>query len=684
MTTFVSVSNVDGTRTKRLHQGTLFVIRLNFLVFLIISLLALCGCSQSFWGQTVVQNDAAAVTETAPVESLAHDSSGPAGSPGDNAPETFAQADAALDPQADTPTSIMVADLPPEPPLISNDGNDLSADQQPMAAGDGEIVLGIPILTGEALLRAAAEASNIAQSPEKATQFSLDEALDFCQAAQDFWQKGELENALEALDQAYSLILNVDTYDSPKLMQQKEDLRFLISKRILEIYASRNIVVNGGHNAIPIVLNRHVQREINLFTKGNERQFFVDSYRRSGAYRSKIVEALRAAGLPEDLSWLPLIESGFKVRALSRARALGLWQFIPSTGYKFGLKRDKYIDERIDPEKATAAAIAYLKELHSIFGDWATVLAAYNCGEGRVLRVIRTQNINYLDNFWDLYERLPRETARYVPRFLATLHILQNMERYGLDVAALDAPLEYDTIEVARQVQLKDIAAHIDTTQSALVRLNPELRHKILPPERYQLKVPPQSGPQLLAVLDTIPVSYPPRPAYIYHRVRYGETLSTIARRHRTSVRKIMRANGLRRSHYIVAGKKLKIPQRGTVITRVPTGRAPVSSDASTHVVRSGDSLWIIAKMYNTTTKKIQQENNFYSTNLTIGQELKIPGRQKLVKPPTNGQKTYRVKRGDSPYHIAVLHNMPLERFLRINDLTPRSKIYPGQEVSVE
>jgi membrane-bound lytic murein transglycosylase D len=101
-------------------------------------------------------------------------------------------------------------------------------------------------------------------------------------------------------------------------------------------------------------------------------------------------------------------------------------------------------------------------------------------------------------------------------------------------------------------------------------------------------------------------------------------------------------------------------------------------------VVKSGDSLWIIAKMYNTTTKKIQQENNLYTTKLTIGQELKIPGRQKVSKPLSNGHKTYTVKRGDSPYHIAVLHNMPLERFLRINDLTPRSKIYPGQEVSVE
>ncbi len=267
-----------------------------------------------------------------------------------------------------------------------------------------------------------------AAAPAQKVQTDLDDALDLCQLSQDYWQQGELENAVDALDRAYALILSVDTSDQPKLIQQKEDLRFMISKRILEIYASRNIVINGNHKAIPITINRHVQAEIDLFTKGRERRFFVDSYKRSGRYRDKIVESLQEAGLPQELSWLPLIESGFKVNALSRSRALGMWQFIPSTGYKFGLSRDKFIDQRMDPERSTRAAIEYLKELHRLFGDWSTVLAAYNCGEGRVLRLIRGQNINYLDNFWDLYQRLPRETARYVPRFLATLHILNNPE----------------------------------------------------------------------------------------------------------------------------------------------------------------------------------------------------------------------------------------------------------------
>ena len=516
----------------------------------------------------------------------------------------------------------------------------------------------------------------------KSNQSLLDEALDLCQVSQDFWQNGELENALDALDQAYALILRVDPSDPTKLTQQKEDLRYMISKRILEIYASRNIVVNGSYNAIPRVMNKHVQAEIDRFTKGNERDFFIEAYQRSGRYRPYIVDALKEAGLPEELSWLPLIESGFKVKALSRSRALGLWQFIPSTGYKFGLNRDKFIDERMDPTKSTQAAIEYLKELHAIFGDWTTVLAAYNCGEGKVLNVIRRQNVNYLDNFWDLYERLPRETARYVPRFLATLHILDQPQMFGLNLNDVDVPFQYETASISKQVRLKDVARSIGVEEELLSDLNPELRHKICPEQLYPLKVPLAKREILLSQLDKIPIAEPPRAAYVYHRVRPGETLSLIAKRYRTSISGIMRANNLRRSNYIVAGRLLKIPQRGYIYA-APTIQAPKYDRSVVHVVKKGDSLWTIAKQYGTTTKTIQQLNHLNTTQLHKGQVLTIFENQ---QPPmkTDGLSTYEVRPGDSPFQIAKRHNMDLARFLSLNQLWPNDRIYPGQTVYVE
>lgn len=545
--------------------------------------------------------------------------------------------------------------------------------------GDEDAVLDAE---GEELKLAPGNGQAVAKAEDHPGQPLLDEALDFCEVAQSFWQKGELENALEALDKAYSLILEVDTLEDAKLIQQKEDLRFLISKRILEIYASRNIVVNGSYHEIPLAMNRHVEKEIQRFT-GIERQFFQESYQRSGFYRPYILEALKKEGMPEELSWLPLIESGFKVRALSRARALGLWQFIPSTGYKFGLKRNSHVDERLDFIKATDAAIAYLKELHSVFGDWATVLAAYNCGEGRVLKVIRTQNINYLDNFWDLYQRLPLETARYVPRFFATLHIIRNPEKYGFTDLATDPPLEFDTIEINRQAHLKSISKTTGIDLSELQVLNPELRYQILPAETYTLRVPIGSQEAVTANLEAIPVTQLPQRSYVWHRVRRGESLSTIARRYRTSIGKIKRANNLR-SSMIRAGRKLKIPQRGYVASRKRTVQPSAVSTSGVHRVHKGDSLWIIAKRYGTTVQKIRTLNDLSTSHLYIGQALKIPGFKPEPLPDTSQLNTYAVQRGDSPFTIAQKHNMPLERLLRINRLTPRSKIFPGQKLYIE
>jgi peptidoglycan lytic transglycosylase D len=264
------------------------------------------------------------------------------------------------------------------------------------------------------------------------------------------------------------------------------------------------------------------------------------------------------------------------------------------------------------------------------------------------------------------------------------LHIINNPEKYGLDSISLDPPLKFEVVPVSKQIHLRNIAKIIGTTETMLCELNPELRYRILPPEKYPLKVPPGKGELLLANLDSIPVSSPPQLAYVYHRVRFGESLSTIASKYRTSVKSIVRANNIHKQNFIVAGQKLKIPRKGAVVYRSTKYDQPVRERPAIHVVKSGDSLWILAKRYDTTTQKIQEANDLQTTNLYIGQSLKIPGESEEDQESGQTLKTYEVKRGDSPFQIAEHYKMPLEKFLRINRLTPRSTIFPGQRLYVE
>ncbi len=478
-----------------------------------------------------------------------------------------------------------------------------------------------PVIGNEDTFSAPAETENGDTTVKE--EDLLDTALESCNTAQELWSQNNPEKAIDALDEAYQLLLKVDTESHPELVRQTEDLRFMISKRILEIYTSRFTTVNGSNKEIPLTMNANVEREIKSF-QGYEREFFTEGVKRSGKYREAMVKALKEAGMPEELSWLPLVESWFKVNALSPARALGLWQFIPSTGYRFGLKRDTWIDERLSPEKATKAAIAYLKELHRMFGDWTTVLAAYNCGEGNVLRVIRQQKINYLDNFWDLYGRLPNETARYVPRFLATLHIMQDPAKYGFTFEQLDSPPLYESINIEKQVQLKTLADYMDVTFEEFSALNPELRRQATPPVNYSLNVPVGTGNILLSKLETLPSWTPQNNEYndyTFYTIKRGDTLSRIAAKYRTNVDTIIKANKISRRSSLDIGQKL----------RVPLGRGSdmlsFNDDAVSgkkYRARKGETLKTIAKKFNTNTAQLKKINNLTSSLLYEGQILKV------------------------------------------------------------
>jgi membrane-bound lytic murein transglycosylase D len=456
----------------------------------------------------------------------------------------------------------------------------------------------------------------------------LEEALNTYQDALAIWEKGDQDPALQALDEAYSLILKAQLPADSPLCQEKNDLRLLIAQKIQQIYASRLVVIGDNHKTIPLVENKDVSEEILSF-QTKERKPFEEAYMRSGFYREMILEELRKEGLPDELCWLPLIESGFKVKALSKARALGLWQFISSSGYRFGLKRDRWIDERMDPLKSTCAAVKYLAELHSFFGDWTTVLAAYNCGEIRVQNVIRTQRIDYLDNFWDLYRQLPRETARFVPRFIAAVLIIKNPEKYGFELPQPYPPLQFEAITVNHPFRLSALASSLGVDATELAFLNPELRFESTPGYDYTLRVPVGCGDKTLVALNTIPRWIPPEAQFIWHYVRRGESLSTIAQKHRTTVSAIARANGLRSVHYIRPGQRLKIPGRGAVSTSAQLVPNPslLPGEKATYTIQQGDTLFSIARKFS------MKFEDFLALNGLSGEATIYPGQKVLVIP---------------------------------------------------
>jgi len=543
----------------------------------------------------------------------------------------------------------------------------------------------------------------------------MEKALDLLEVADNYWENGDVENTINTLDKAYALILDAD--GDVAISRQKDDLRLLISKRLLSVYSSKQTATSGKASEIPLTINEAVEREIRSF-QTVERDFFIAAYQRSGMYRPVIVKELKKARIPEELSWLPFVESGFKIKALSRARALGLWQFIPSTGYKYGLGRDEWIDERMDVEKSTQAAIAYLKELHGMFGDWLTALAAYNCGEGKVLRVISLQHINYFDRFWDLYNLLPRETARYVPRFLATLNIIKNPQKYGFDLGDTEKPIAVETVKVNKIMKLEDIASRIEMSDEKLHLINSDLRYKITPDREYDLKIPKESLAKFNSVASEIPESEKPRfllarTVFIRHRVKSGESVNSIAGKYGVPASRIISYNRLNPQKALVAGKRLTIP----IIKekRYAKGKSRQKNDkiqlsSGQYKVKKGDTLQVIAQRSDTTEAQIKELNNLKTDTIRAGQVLKVSPNENITnsaEKKDNATKTaqktkitnkilsaadvdklgtnkYIVTKGDNLYSISRKNNTNVAKLKELNNLSDDEKIIPGQILIVK
>ena len=294
-------------------------------------------------------------------------------------------------------------------------------------------------------------------------------------------------------------------------------------------------------------------------------------------YEPIIEQALDVHGVPNELKYLPVIESALNPVAVSRAGATGLWQFMYSTGKLDGLKQNSLVDDRRDPVKATWAAAKHLRDLYDRFGDWSLAIAAYNCGSGNVNKAIYRSGGK--TNFWDIYYYLPRETRGYVPAFIAATYIMTYHAEHGICSMEPKLPIATDTIMVNRLLHFDQIAAVCDIDMETLRGLNPQYREDVIPGKFLPgaLRLPEDKIRTFILSGDSI-YNYDrekyfseekvktlknqaTNSGFIYHKIRSGETLSTIARRYRVTVNELKRWNGLRTSR-IVAGKRLKIYPR--------------------------------------------------------------------------------------------------------------------------
>src|SRR5262249_11720182 len=279
-------------------------------------------------------------------------------------------------------------------------------------------------------------------------------------------------------------------------------------------------------NDLAIELNDSVLSCIDLY-QGPLHEWFASALARGGRYLPKIREVFASEGVPQDLAYVPIVESAFKTGALSRAKAKGMWQFIADTGRRYGLAQDWWVDERSNPEKATRAAARYLKELHEQFGDWNLALAGYNWGEGRVSRWMDQTGAQ---DFWSLSERanMPQETRNYVPMIHAAIVVAKAPEKYGFDVT-LEPVMAYETVPVQGAVDLRVIAECAGTGLDSIQGLNPELRRLATPANRtYDIKVPQGSAPTLKRCLADLPPEK--RVTFRTHTVARGQTLASVAK----------------------------------------------------------------------------------------------------------------------------------------------------------
>jgi membrane-bound lytic murein transglycosylase D len=471
-----------------------------------------------------------------------------------------------------------------------------------------------------------------------------------------------------------------------------------------------------GITEIPECDRAEVDRMVEYFVNGRGRKFYQIWLDRYPTVAPTIQRVLAEEGLPQDLIFLAMIESGFRLSATSRAKARGPWQFITGTAHLFDLRVDYWVDERLDLELGTRAACRFLRKLYTRYGDWYMAFAAYNWGPGRIDRA----KARGITSFWDI-ERMPSETRAYVPTYLAARRVFQDRELYGFTLETPPPPMPMEVVQVDGAMRVSRLADLFGMDEAQLGKWNLHLVQGSTPPDGGNVYVPAGQGDLCRERLQELPESA--FQDWVRHKVKRGESLSAIARRYGVGTAELRQANNLGKKTKLKSGRVLLIPlgtQERVVPEereeRVATAKAPQRSKSLTHKVKRGDTLSALAKRYKLSVGELAAANKLSTrSKLKAGDKLRIPGRQSQQEDlsreaPDEAQlkgqdeapddveeaaapaleksaarpgivPVHKVKRGEVLDRIARRYGLSVNNLLRWNQLGRKARIYPGQEL---
>ena len=573
--------------------------------------------------------------------------------------------------------------------------------------------------------------------PSKLSEVNFDDPVELAllqarlrfQHGEDLYKKGQLKRAKEEFNSAIDLILETsakypkqphlarelldlvarinamelaairdgdgmtDQADQPAViddLDQVETFPALIDPKLKKTVEDD---VRATAHDLPIEINDRVLGFLEYYQNGRGRNSIELGLERVGRYKPMIERILKEEGVPLDLIYLCQAESAFEPRALSRAAAKGMWQFISSRGKEYGLRQTWWIDERSDPEKSTRAAARHLKDLYQEFGDWYLAMAAYNGGPLRVQRALEKTGA---DNFWTLADKraLPRETINYVPNILALTIIGKNPEKYGFSVTPAQA-IETERVSVDKPTDLRVIAEAISLPVEDLRTLNTHVLRWTTPPDEpdFQLVLPKGYADKFNEQIPALPENK--RILFREHVVGKGDTLAAIARKYGSTVAEISQANHFGKTPILRVGQSLVIPMSGVAPSRVassvgtssdqpPRSRtASLSTRTTFYTVRAGDTLFKIAGRFNTTVDKLKAWNHLTSNRLTVGSKLVVSGTPVRAAASNAKKVVHQVKQGETLDRIATTYNTSVDAILSWNETEDLSVIHPGDRITI-